>query len=165
MSNQLPVKLDPVADSENCWKSVRDLFALLGRKMFVELPAYLYAKIWSGPAEPPADKKDWLWYNETVKGKPVGFYTFYKGEWKPVWPTARPSPILCFAGRVDTVEEPFTICDGRDGTPDLTILMTVEGTGAAPVAADFISGTLGDGPLKDEVVLLLGYMQLTGYSD
>lgn len=162
----LPVKVDKVADSENCWTDVRGLFALIAKKLFVTLPVELVVKLWSGSSEPPADKKDWLWFNKTTKGKPVGFFSFYKGKQVPVWPQpGKAAPIVVFSGRVDLVEAPFVVCDGRDGTPDLTTLMVVEGTGVAPVAADFESGVLGDGNLKDETNLLLGYMQLQGYED
>ena len=84
--SQHPVKVDPLAPGEDCWGKPSAFFALLAKKLFVELPAGLISKIWQGPSEPPSDKKDWLWYNETAKGKPIGFFSFYKGEQVPVWP-------------------------------------------------------------------------------
>lgn len=162
----LPVKVDKVADSENCWTDVRGLFALIAKKLFVTLPLELVVKLWIGPSEPPSEKKDWLWLNKTTKGKPVGFFAFYKGKQVPVWPLpGKAAPIMVFNGRVDSVEAPFVVCDGRGGTPDMTEQMLVKGTGVAPVAADYESGVLADGDLKDETDFQLGYMQLIGYED
>lgn len=162
----LPVKVDKVTDSENCWTDVRGLFALIAKKLFVTLPLELVVKLWSGPSEPPSEKKDWLWFNKTTKGKPIGLFSFYKGKQVPVWPApGKAAPIMVFNGRVDSVEAPFVVCDGRNGTPDMAAQMLVSGTLAAPVAADYISGVLADGDLKDETNLLLGYMQLIGYED
>ena len=165
--SQHPVKVDPLAPGEDCWGKPSAFLALLAKKLFVDLPAGIIAKLWQGPSEPPADKKDWLWFNETTKGKPVGFFSFYKGKQVPVWPSSSGTvaPVMVFNGRVDAVKPPFTFCDGREGTPDMTVQMLVLGTLAAPVAADYISGILADGDVKDEVEFQIGYMQLTGYTD
>lgn len=165
--SQHPVKVDPLAPGEDCWGKPSAFLALLAKKLFVDLPAGLISKIWQGPSEPPSDKKDWLWYNETAKGKPIGFFSFYKGKQVPVWPAPTgAAPIMIFNGRVDTVVPPFSVCDGRDGTPDLKAQMIVEGTGVAPVSGDEVGGAGTDAAnLKDETDLLIGYMQLTGYTD
>lgn len=166
MSEQIPVKIDPVQPHENCWGSVNDLITLLGRKLSVILPAGIRAFLWSGPAVPPSDKTDWLWYKKTAKGRPEGLFAFHKGRFVPVWPVAvGAEPIMMFNGRVDAVQLPFVVCDGRDGTPDMTEQMLVSGTLAPPIATDFVSGVLGDGVLKDEVILQIGLMQLVGYED
>lgn len=163
----LPVKADKVADHENCWSDVRALFALIARKLSVTLPIELVVRLWTGASEPPSEKKDWLWFNKTTKGKPVGFFSFYKGKQVPVWPSpGKAAPIMVFSGLVESVESPFAVCDGRDGTPNMSAQMLVVGTPpAAPIATDFVGGVINTGDLKDATNMHLGYMQLIGYED
>lgn len=146
------LSLESLGNSENCWTTPKKFFDLLKAKGFIEIPDSSFPKVWVNRQTPSNDQQDYLWVRENSKGKPIGLFKYWKGEWVPVqyFPG---NAIMAFTGDPANVELPWRVADGTQGTVDLRDEFVPDGT------------TVEAAPDPVTVALTLGYMQYVGYDD
>lgn len=100
-----------------CLTTFNDLIQKIPKFIQVVSPEGLSGLI-IDESEPGVDDRDKAWIQLEDNGKPVGLFV-YADEWTLV-PALHVGAIIAYSGLVSAIPDGWVLCDGTNGTPDIT---------------------------------------------
>lgn len=105
------------------------------KELIEALPKWLTAEIEGaeslhfvnfGHETPSVDENNYPWIRLDEDGRPMGLYVYYEGAWVRAWSYAV-GELRLYTGAVADIEDGWVLCDGNNGTDDLTASMVPSG--------------------------------------